>query len=133
MEALNDQKIQEMLENKQVDAAMIAADKDIHTYTRLFEVLKKEPEISLPFGFAGRVTRIAYASPGGFKSQILAVAVAIAISMISCLALYRFQTELTLRLFSFLFSVKYIIAAVIAGFLIIQYLDQKFVKKRTIV
>jgi len=133
MKKLDDQKIQELLENKALSEDTIAQNPDIHLYNKLFAALKKEPEISLPFGFAAFMTNKIKAQQikqTSFKSYVIAFATTGLILIASCMFLFVFQTALVLQLYAFLFSVKYILVTAILAFLMVQYLDQKFVKKR---
>ena len=102
-------------------------DEDIENL--LVGALKKEPEVSLPFGFAAMVTKKVYAKPIGFGSYVMALFVGCLVIVMVGLAFFLYYPELTNPIFSFLISVKYIIISVVAIFLIIEYFDQRFIKK----
>jgi hypothetical protein len=95
----------------------------------LFEALKKEPEVGLPLSFAATLSKKIHARPEGFTVRMLAVFAAIVILITVSFILFVFDSETIRPLLYFIASTKYILISIIAGYLMIEYLDQKFVKK----
>lgn len=94
----------------------------------LLKALKKEPIVGLPLGFAAMVTRKVLAKPDTFRISIMAVFLGLLVSTGAFFCLLRIIPNLEIQIFRLLYEGKFIIGTIIAGFLMVQYLERRFVK-----
>lgn len=95
----------------------------------LIKALKKEPETSLPLGFAAIVTRTVFTpKEATFRHSIVALFYGLLISIISCSFLFLIKPSLGHQVFNLLNTGRFVIVTLIVGLLMIQYLDRRFVK-----
>lgn len=95
----------------------------------LADALKKEPETSLPFGFAAMVAKKAQAKPFGFASVVMALLTSVVVIVLVGFAVFLYFPDMIRPVFSFLLSIRYIIISIVLTYLVIEYLDQRFIKK----
>jgi hypothetical protein len=95
----------------------------------LVDALKKEPEISLPYGFAAIVTRKIFVQTNVFGIYVRALLLAVGISILVGVALFLYRPALINPLISILVEMKYVLVFILAVVCLIQYMDQKVVHK----
>ena len=93
---------------------------------QLVRALQKEPQTSLPMGFAARVTRTVFTpKPRPLSHSVIALFCGLLVSILSCLTLFFIKPSLAYHVFHLLNTGKYVILTVIAGLLMIQYLERQ--------
>ncbi|MFC6099218.1 hypothetical protein [Olivibacter domesticus] len=95
----------------------------------LVEALKKEPEISLPYGFAAIVTRKVFIQTNLFGIYVKALLLAIGIGALAGIALFLYRPNLMNPLISTLIDMKYVVLFILVVVCLIQYIDQKVVHR----
>ena len=95
----------------------------------LVDALKKEPEMSLPYGFAAIVTRKVFVQANVFGSYIKALLLAVGISVLAGSALFLYRPVLINPLISVLVDMRYVLIFILIVVCLIQYIDQKVVHK----
>lgn len=95
----------------------------------LVDALKKEPEISLPYGFAAIVTRKIFVQTNVFGIYVRALLLAVGISILAGVALFLYRPALISPLISILAERKYVLIFILIAVCLIQYIDQKLVHK----
>jgi hypothetical protein len=95
----------------------------------LVDALKKEPKISLPYGFAAIVTRKIFIQTNVFGIYVRALLLAVGISILVGVPLFLYRPALISPLISVLVERKYVLIFILIVVCLIQYIDQKVVHK----
>jgi len=128
MNESNDEKLQRLLEDGNYSSDELL-NKNGEAYKLLFAALNKEPERSLPYDFAAKVTRKITAQQkqsNELKYNIVALGVFIGLMVLAC-AILTFYGSVTWR---DVFKYKWIFLLLPLIFTLIQYFDQKLVKAK---
>lgn len=128
MKEMNDEELQRLLEDKKTSSGELLSD-DGKTYQILFTALSKEPETGLPYDFAAKVTRkiaVRQKRSNELKYNMIALIVFLSLIVLVCAILTSYGSIT----WSDAFRYKWIFLLPPVVFIIIQYLDQKLVKKK---
>ena len=108
-----------------------SSEADINAYRSLFDALKKEPPGGLPYDFSAKLVRRLQAEQGGaadgrFYLWVL-FGLLVAVGGV-CVYLATQSRETAAQMTGVVFKYKWGLIFALAGFLIVQWLDQRLVK-----
>jgi len=135
MKKLNDEEIQRLLERGEEDPQVELSPeqaKEIETYRVLFSALKEELPNSLSYNFAAKVAEQVQAKTRrkiALTSYLLAITLIIGGFVSFYFAISNFQKGFTVQLINAISPYRWILIFFLSSLFVIQFLDQKFVKK----
>lgn len=127
MKELNDDELQQWLEGGKTPPA--GESDDIKAYNALFDLLKAEPEDGLPYDFSAKVIRSVETQTqrkSEFKYNLLAAIIFIVILVSAWFSVNIYNPQLSAALLPY----KWLLLSAPLIFIIIQYLDQRLIKRK---
>ncbi|GAA4800921.1 hypothetical protein GCM10023231_32120 [Olivibacter ginsenosidimutans] len=87
--------------------------------------LRREPDTSLPYGFARTVARKAFAQRARFIGYIKSLGIGVCLGVVMLMVLYLFTPTFGKQIMGLLFHWKYTVIFIVSVVTIIQYFDYK--------
>jgi len=100
-------------------------EKDSHLDALLEAALKREPQVSLPYGFATVVARKVFAQRSRFIGYMKSLGLGVLLGAVMLLALYVLAPVFGTQIMELLFNWKYTMIFILSVVTMIQYLDYK--------
>jgi hypothetical protein len=129
MKEMSDEELQQWLENKQQLPGENALGKDANAYRALYEALGEEPAKGLPYDFAAKVTRYVRANEKR-SNELKYNSVAALVFITTLAAIYGVLAFFMPDQASLLLKYKWALLIFPIAFIVMQYFDQKLVKRK---